>query len=62
MRVTDELLAAHQHHLGSLTLIPGTRGVFDVTVDGTIIWSKAEVGRQAHPGEVLTALNAHLGL
>ena len=59
MRVTQELLTAHQHEIDSLSLVPGTRGVFDVEVDGSLVWSKADHGRQAKPGEVLTALDAH---
>lgn len=60
MRVAQELLTAHQHEIESLTLVTGTRGVFDVEVDGSLVWSKADHGRQAKPGEVLTALDAHL--
>jgi selenoprotein W-related protein len=37
----------------SLTLTTGSKGVFDVVVDGNIIYSKAETGRHAKPGEVL---------
>ncbi len=59
MRVTQELLSAHQHDIESLTLVTGTRGVFDVEVDGEVIWSKADHGRQARPGEVLAALDDH---
>jgi len=33
-------------------LIPGGRGIFDVTVDGTQVFSKYEVGRFPAPGEV----------
>ncbi len=60
MRVTEELLSAHQHDIESLTLVTGTKGVFDVELDGELIWSKADHGRQANPGEVLAALDAHL--
>lgn len=59
MRVTQELLSAHQHDIETLTLVTGTKGVFDVEVDGDLIWSKADHGRQANPGEVLGALDAH---
>ena len=59
MRVTRELLSAHQHDIESLTLVTGTKGVFDVEVNGELIWSKADHGRQANPGEVLAALDAH---
>ena len=58
MRVTQELLSAHQHDIETLTLVTGTKGVFDVDVDGRTIWSKADHGRQARPGEVLAALDA----
>ena len=37
-----------------------SKGIFDVAVDGTVVWSKADHGRQANPGEVLAAVNAHL--
>lgn len=60
MRVTQELLSGHQHRLEALTLVTGSKGVFDVMVDGQLIWSKADHGRQANPGEVLEALDAHL--
>ena len=60
MRVTEELLSAHQHDIETLTLVTGTKGVFDVELDGELIWSKADHGRQAKPGEVLAALDAHL--
>jgi selenoprotein W-related protein len=60
VRVTQELLTAHQHDIVTLTLITGTKGVFDVEVDGDVIWSKADHGRQANPGEVLAALDAHV--
>ena len=55
MRVTNELLSNHQHQIESLTLITGSKGVFDVEVDGALIYSKSETGRQAEPGEVLAA-------
>ena len=60
MRVTQELLSNHQHRVDALTLVTGSKGVFDVEVDGEIIYSKAETGRQAEPGEVLAALEARL--
>ncbi len=31
--------------LGEVTLIPGTGGVFEVRVDGDLVWSKAKQGR-----------------
>lgn len=36
----------------SLQLIPGTGGVFEVTVNGELLFSKKALGRHAEPGEV----------
>lgn len=60
MRVTEELLSNHQHRIESLTLVTGGQGVFDVDVDGELIYSKASTQRQARPGEVLDAFEARL--
>jgi selenoprotein W-related protein len=34
-------------------LIPSSGGVFDVTVDGQLVFSKKKIGRHAQPGEVV---------
>jgi selenoprotein W-related protein len=47
-----DILARYQHIVQSLTLATGSKGVFDVAVDGNIIYSKAETGRHGGPGEV----------
>ncbi len=41
-----------EFHISSWQLIPSTGGVFDVTVNGELVFSKQEVGRHAEPGEV----------
>ena len=38
------------------TLIEGSGGIFDVKVDGKLVFSKDEVGRCPNPGEVLEKL------
>jgi predicted Rdx family selenoprotein len=48
-----DILSRYQHIVRSLTFTTGSKGVFDVTVDGSLIYSKAETGRHAEPGEVL---------
>ena len=58
MRVTEEIMGTYQHVIEEMILITGDKGVFDVHVDGKLIYSKGETGRQAHEGEVLTALKA----
>jgi selenoprotein W-related protein len=49
----SDLLANYQHVVETLTFTTGSKGVFDVTVDGEVLYSKAETGRHADPGEVL---------
>lgn len=53
MSAADDLLSGYQHVIESLTLTTGSKGVFDVTVDGELLYSKHAEGRHAEPGEVL---------
>jgi selenoprotein W-related protein len=39
-----------------VSLIPGSGGIFEVTVDGALVFSKKRVGRHAQPGEVAEAV------
>jgi len=48
-----DLLHDYQHVIGDLTLVTGSKGVFDVVVDGDLLYSKKSTGRHAEPGEVL---------
>jgi selenoprotein W-related protein len=49
----NDLLSNYQHVIESLTLVTGVKGVFDVEVDGELLYSKHATGRHAEPGEVL---------
>jgi selenoprotein W-related protein len=40
------------------TLIAGSGGIFDVKLDGALIYSKAETGRFPEAGEVTAILQA----
>ena len=42
-------------------LIPSKGGVFEVIVDGDLVFSKKELRRHANPGEVVGLLEARLG-
>ncbi len=53
MSAASDILSNYQHVIDSLTLTTGSKGVFDVTVDGDLLYSKHETGRHAEPGEVL---------
>lgn len=61
MSATADLLSNYQHVIESLTLRTGSQGVYDVVVDGELIYSKAETGRHAEPGEVLELFTAIVG-
>jgi predicted Rdx family selenoprotein len=49
----SDLLSNYQHVIDTLTIDTGSKGVFDVVVDGELLYSKAATGRHAEPGEVL---------
>ena len=53
MSAADDLLSNYQHVIKELTMAPATGGVFEVEVDGDLIYSKKGTGRHAEPGEVL---------
>ena len=56
MRAAHDLLHDYQHVIESLTLITSSQGVFDVEVDGELLYSKKATGRHANDGEVLALL------
>ena len=41
-----------------IRLIPSSGGLFEVTVDGRLIFSKKALRRHAEPGEVVRAIRA----
>lgn len=53
MRTVSDLLTNYQHIIESTTLHHGSKGIFEVEVDGETLYSKAAEGRHAEPGEVL---------
>ena len=54
MSAASDLLSNYQHVIERLTLSTGTRGIFDVTVDGDLIYSKDQTGRHDEPGEIVS--------
>lgn len=56
-----ELIQAFEPDLQSVTLVPSDGGRFEVTVDGTLLYSKLQTGRHAEPGEVVKLMRPHLG-
>ncbi len=51
--MTEQLVDEFGQALESMTLIPSSGGVFEVAVDGKLVFSKKALGRHPEPGEVL---------
>lgn len=43
--MAQELLTTFETELGEVALVPGTGGVFDVRLDGELLYSRKEEGR-----------------
>ena len=59
--MTDELLKAFELDIKSLTLLPSSGGVFEVEVNGALIYSKKATGRHAGTGEVVNIVRGLTG-
>ena len=53
MSAAHDLLHDYQHVIAELVLVTGSKGIFEVIVDGEVLYSKHSTGRHANPGEVL---------
>jgi selenoprotein W-related protein len=42
-------------------LLPSSKGRFEVTLDGALLFSKAAIGRHAQPGEVAALVEERIG-
>lgn len=43
--MAQEMLTTFSEELGEVTLVPGTGGVFEVRLDGELLWSRKDRGR-----------------
>jgi selT/selW/selH-like putative selenoprotein len=59
--LADELLSGWAPILRGVELTSGTKGRFEVTLDGDLIFSKASLQRHANPGEVSAEIERRLG-
>lgn len=50
--MAEELLARYKGQIGVLELVPSSGGVFEVTVDGQVVFSKKQLDRFPEEGEV----------
>lgn len=56
--MTEEILSerAIEYFVKDWVLLPSKGGVFEVTVNGELVFSKKQLKRHAEPGEVRTAI------
>lgn len=47
--------------IGVVELVPGTDGIFDVHVDGELVFTKKMLGRYPQPDDVVPLLRDRLG-
>ena len=55
------LLEEHEDELGTIEVVTGANGIFDVHVDGTLTFTKSMLGRYPDPDDVLELIQAQLG-
>ena len=56
----EDILEKYGKDVTSIDLIPGTGGVFELYVDGVLIYSKLETGRLTNEGEILQLMEKAL--
>ena len=56
-----EVLQGWAAQMSEIRLLPSSGGRFEVTLDGAIIFSKAQLGRHAQPGEIARLITARIG-
>jgi len=56
-----DLLHDYQHVIEDLRLVTGSKGAFEVLVDGKVLYSKHAEGRHAKPGEVVERFRQLVG-
>ena len=47
--------------VGAVEVVPGANGIFDVQVDGELVFTKSMLGRYPDPDDVAPLLRAKLG-
>ena len=50
--MADEIITEFGETINTITLVKGSSGRFEVSVDGVPVFSKADSHRHAQPGEV----------
>ncbi len=61
MSVTKDLMVNYQHVIEEIQLVMGDKGIFDVEVDGKMLYSKAKTNCKPEDGEVLELFTSLVG-
>jgi selenoprotein W-related protein len=56
--MTEKLLKEFHRKLGGIKLVPGDKGSFEVSIDGTMVFSKLDLGRFPALSELRDAVKA----
>jgi selenoprotein W-related protein len=59
--MVEHLLGEFEQHITKITLVPSGGGVFEVSVDGDLVYSKNATGRHAEPEDVLEPVRGLVG-
>jgi len=59
--LTDELLKHYEHVIEEIKIVPSDGGKFEVTVNGSLLFSKSQLHRHAEAGEVLGLVRKIVG-
>ena len=51
-----QILQEFENRIADLEIVPGTGGIFDVHVDGELVFTKKMIGRYPDPEDVLPLL------
>ena len=54
------ILEEWEDAVGAVEVVPGADGIFDVRVDGELVFTKSMLGRYPEPGEVVPLLRERL--
>jgi selT/selW/selH-like putative selenoprotein len=54
------LLEDHEAALTAIEVVPGENGIFDVHLDGALVFTKSMLGRYPEPDEVVSLIEPQL--
>jgi predicted Rdx family selenoprotein len=54
------LLEEHEDDLATIEVVTGANGIFDVHLDGELVFTKSMLGRYPEPDDVLPLVQAQL--